>query len=262
MRRPFEYLFTWLGLAYLGFLLIVAGTSLWCCSLLMPVSARRGFAQRSISRLFRLYLGTLRALGWLKLDLTELEELKSAGPMLVAPNHPCLLDAVMLLAYMPRSVCMMKQTLMRNPLYGFGARAAGYVANESAVSMVRKVREARGLGEQILVFPEGTRTVTPPANPLSGVFALLAKCADLPIQVVYIETDSDFLGKHWPLWKAPHLPVHYRAVLGPKLSAEANSECLVQRVQQMYAQHFDDSTTAANDAAIAAAVTPLSNQST
>jgi 1-acyl-sn-glycerol-3-phosphate acyltransferase len=260
MRRPFEYLFTWLGLAYLGILLVLAGLSLWVCCLLMPVRARRGFTQRSISRLFRVYLGTLQTLGWVKLDLTQLADLQSAGPMVVAPNHPCLLDAVMLLAYMPRSVCMMKQALMRNPLYGFGARTAGYVANESAVTMVRKVREASELGEQILVFPEGTRTVSPPANPLSGVFVLLAKCADLPIQVVYIESDSDFLGKHWPLWKAPRLPVHYRAVLGPKISAQANSDSVVHRVQQLYAQHFDDTTAATDTAAVV--TTPLPNQPT
>jgi 1-acyl-sn-glycerol-3-phosphate acyltransferase len=183
--------------------------------------------------------------------------------MVVAPNHPCLLDAVMLLAYMPRSVCMMKQSLMRNPLYAFGARTAGYVANESAVSMVRKVREASELGEQILVFPEGTRTLSPPANPLSGLFALLAKCANLPVQVVYIETDGEFLGKHWPLWKAPHLPVHYRAVLGPKLSAQGNSDSLVLSVQQMYAQHFDDACAAsAATAAAPQAVTSLPKQPT
>jgi 1-acyl-sn-glycerol-3-phosphate acyltransferase len=238
MRRPFEYAATWLGLLYLAVLLLLAGAGLWLCCLVLPAARRRAFAQLSITRLFRLYLGTLTTLGWAKLDLSQLESLKTAGPMLVAPNHPCLLDAVMLLAHMPKAVCLMKQDLMANPLYGYGARTAGYVANESAVSMVRRVREAVLLGEQILIFPEGTRTITPPANPVSGVFALIAKCAELPIQVVYIESNSNFLGKHWPLWKAPHLPVRYRAVLGPIIPSGTGSEDIKQRVQALYTQHF------------------------
>jgi 1-acyl-sn-glycerol-3-phosphate acyltransferase len=238
MRRPLEYLATWLGLFYLAMLLLLAAPSLWVCCLVLPASRRRAFTQRSITRLFRLYLGSLQRLGWAQLDLQELEALGTAGPMLVAPNHPCLLDAVMLLAYMPKAVCLMKHALMSNPLYSYGARTAGYVANESAVSMVRRVREAVALGEQILVFPEGTRTITPPANQVSGVFALIAKCAELPIQVVYIESESDFLGKQWPLWKAPHLPVRFRAVLGPVIPAGTGPEELKQRVQALYACHF------------------------
>ena len=110
VRRPFEYLFTWLGLAYLGLLLLGATVSLWVTLWFVAPANHRAFTQRSIARLFRIYLGTLKVLGWVKLDLSQLKALKSQGPILVAPNHPCLLDAVLMLSYMPKAVCL---TLIR-----------------------------------------------------------------------------------------------------------------------------------------------------
>ncbi len=118
----------------------------------------------------------------------------------------------------------MKAQIWDNLVLGGGARLAGYIRNDSAHGMVRcSARELRG-GRPLLVFPEGTRTRRRPVNDFKGGFALIAKMARAPIQTVFIETDSPFLGKGWPLLKKPRFPLVYRARLGKRFTVEGRRE--------------------------------------
>ena len=75
-----------------------------------------------------------------------------------------MLDALLLVARLPRSACIMKADLMRNIFLSAGARLARYIRNDSARTMVRLAVEDLKNGGQLVIFPEGTRTVTPPLN--------------------------------------------------------------------------------------------------
>ena len=80
--------------------------------------------------------------------------------------------------------------------------------------MVRVGRAAVRAGNQLLVFPEGTRTRQHRRYGFKGGFALIAKSAGVPVQTVFIETNSRFLGKGWPLFRKPVFPLVYRVRLG------------------------------------------------
>jgi 1-acyl-sn-glycerol-3-phosphate acyltransferase len=83
--------------------------------------------------------------------------------------------------------------------------------------MVREAVAELRRGGLVLLFPEGTRTIRAPINPLTGSAGVIARHARVPIQVVIIETDSPYLGKGWPLFKVPRLPIRYRVRLGRQL---------------------------------------------
>ena len=59
-----------------------------------------------------------RASGLLQMDADALKPLAQERGLLIVANHPSLLDALMLVAVLPRSACVMKASLMRNPLLG------------------------------------------------------------------------------------------------------------------------------------------------
>ena len=99
----------------------------------------------------------------------------------------------------------MKAKIWDNPVLGGGARLAGYIRNDSPRGMVRQAASELRAGHSLLVFPEGTRTRSRPVNRFKGGFALIAKRAGAPVQTVFIETDSPFLGKGWPAFKRPAL---------------------------------------------------------
>lgn len=222
-RTALEMLTLYAGLVLLGVMLLVGTVVVVLVLKLSHPSDQRARARAAVSSLFRTFLNIMGALGIIRTDLSALDALAPAGAMIVAPNHPSLLDAVLMLSRMTDATCIMKAGLARNFFLGKGARMAGYIENDEPRSMVRQAVTRLNEGGQLLVFPEGTRTVVEPMNPLKGAFALIAKRADVPIQIVFIETDSPFLGKGWPLWKRPDLPLFYRARLGPRIDPHSLS---------------------------------------
>jgi hypothetical protein len=56
----------------------------------------------------------------------------------------------------------------------------------------------------------------------------------LPIQTVVIETDSPYLGKGWPLWKLPPVPVVFRARLGERFEPGTMPEQLSARMEEYF----------------------------
>ena len=156
----------------------------------------------------------LRAIGGALIELDELEPLARERGILIAANHPCLLDALMLLSCLPDGVPLMKADLERSAFWGAPAHLAGYISNRNILEAVRVARDRLAEGAQVLVFPEGTRTNPWPLGALRGALAIIAQRAQAPVQTVIIETDTLFLSKGWPLLRVPRLPLHFRVRLG------------------------------------------------
>jgi len=156
--------------------------------------------------------------------------------LIVIANHPSLLDALMLVARLPRAACVMKASLMRNPLLAPGARLARYIRNDTPSGLVRLAVDDLRAGGQLVLFPEGTRTTRQPLNPFRPGFTLIAKMARAPIQTVFIDTDSPYLGKGWPIWRLPPLPIVFRARLGRRFEPRDDHHVLVAEVQAHFMQ--------------------------
>jgi len=209
-------------------------------ALLLPFlrGARGAAAGRTgISRGYRLYWWFPRALGLLDIDAAALDALRDTpGGLIIAANHPTSLDALILVARLPRSVCIMKAELMRNVFLGAGARLAQYICNDSPRSMIRQaVRTLREDGAQLVMFPEGTRTVRVPVNPFRPGLTLIADKAGVPIQTVLIETETPYLGKGWPIWRVPpRFPVRIRVRLGERFAPDPDHDVLLERLQRYF----------------------------
>ena len=52
------------------------------------------------------------------------------GGLVLAANHPALIDITCLLARVPEAVCIFKPAIRRNPVLGAAARRAGYLASD------------------------------------------------------------------------------------------------------------------------------------
>ncbi len=192
-----------------------------------------------ISWLYRHAWSTATHFGLMKLDATALDALgDEPGGLIIAANHPSMLDALIIVARLPRSVCIMKAELMRNVLLGNGARLAQYIRNDSGHSMVRDAVASLRDGNQLVLFPEGTRTVTPPVNDFKPGLTLLAQRAGVPIQTVLIESESPYLAKGWPLLRAPPLPVTMRVRLGRRFAPEADHRAALRRLQAYFAEEL------------------------
>jgi 1-acyl-sn-glycerol-3-phosphate acyltransferase len=91
----------------------------------------------------------------------------------------------------------------------------------------------------LVIFPEGTRTVTQPLNAFRPGVTLIAKLAQAPIQTVFIDTDSPYLAKGWPLWRVPPLPIVFTLRLGQRFAPSQDSDALLQQIEQYFRQSME-----------------------
>jgi 1-acyl-sn-glycerol-3-phosphate acyltransferase len=242
LTRPllavYDYALLYAGLAWLGILCL--GWTL-ISSVLHPLLPQK-FATRLgrfvIMAGFRVYLGTLRLSGRCHFDLSALDALRDEPPLIIAPNHPGLLDAVMIVSRLPNVCCVMKAALMNNVFLGAGARLAGYIRNASVHRMVMQACDDFRNGGHLLLFPEGTRTTRAPVNPFTGSVGLIAKQAQVPIQTVFIESDTPFLGKGWPLWRKPAMPMHFKIRLGRRFDPPENTRTFITQLEHYFAEEL------------------------
>ena len=191
---------------------------------MLPRRLSAPVGQRVIMRGFRGLLGLMRLAGLARFDLSALDALRHEPGLVIAPNHPTLLDALLVASRLPRVVCITKASLWNNPLLGAGARLAGYIRNDAPHALVRRAAAAMEAGDQLLIFPEGTRTRTPPVGPFKAGFALMARQAGAPVQTVFLQTNSPYLGKGWRVLRRPAFPLLYRARLGRRFTVAGRAE--------------------------------------
>ena len=190
--------------------------------LLLPCSVGKRWGRFVIMAGFRISLSIVSYLGACRFDLSELDQLRGKGPLILAANHPSRLDAVLVVSRLPNVACVAKTTLMENGLFGAGARLARYIRNHPPLDMILSAREELLDGSQLLIFPEGTRTVSFPIDACTPATALIAERTRVPVQTLIIEFSSPYLSKGWPLFKPPLLPLHCRIRLGRRFAPPAD----------------------------------------
>ena len=229
---------------FYGCLFVFAVSSLaWSlpAALLYVVLPRRigePLGQFMIMAGFRYFLGVMRLTGLIRCEVAALDRLRPMRPSIIAANHPALLDAVLVLSRLPRTVCIMKPEIWDNLFLGGGARLAGYIRNDAPLGLVKRAGAQVAAGHHLLIFPEGTRSVRRPVGPFKGGFALIARQAGVDVQTVFIESNTPFLGKGWPLFRKPAFPLVYRIRLGRRFPVASDLSGFVADLQDYFSREL------------------------
>ncbi len=225
-----------LGIFFVTGLLITLAAPL-VRMLLGPTMSREagGALMRGLYLFFEWWL---QVAGMVRIEFAGAEKLESFRGTILAPNHPGLLDAVFLASRLPRAVCIMRASLMRNLSIAGAANLAGYITNDRGPGLIRQCRDRLLAGDNLLIFPEGTRTraVADGVNSFKHGFALAAVLTGAPIQTVLIERTGQYLGKEVNLLKAAKVPIHIRIRLGRKFHAAPGESAkeLSQRLEAYF----------------------------
>lgn len=246
-RRPvgnplwiaYEYVAMLLGLAALAVLCLI-----WLPFALMlyPVLPRRlgqPLGRRAIAFGFGLYLRLLELFCACRFDLAALDALRAEGPLILAANHPSLLDAVMVTSRLPNAVCVMKAALMDNILFGAAARLARYIRNNAPLEMILGAREELQGGAHLVIFPEGTRTTNFPLDPCTPSTGLISRRTGIPVQTLLIEFSTPYLGKAWPLFRRPVLPLACRIRLGRRFAPATDVTAFTRELETYFRQELE-----------------------
>jgi 1-acyl-sn-glycerol-3-phosphate acyltransferase len=236
LKIVYEYFALYSSLTLLGLICLAWSVFALPLFFLLPPRAGTAVGRRGIMLGFRIYAWSLAITRAYRLDISDIDSLKGGPPLILAPNHPCLIDALLILTRHPNIVCVMKSPLMRNVFLGSGSRLARYIRNDSSRQMVKESVAHLRDGATLLLFPEGTRTIRAPINCLVGSVGLIAKHANVPVQTLVIETDSPFLSKGWPLFRRPALPITYRVRLGKRFDPPSDVEAFTMELDRYYRQ--------------------------
>lgn len=218
----YENLAMLLGLGLLALLCLLWLPFALLFRIVLPQRFAQPLGRHAIMAGFRFYLGFLQVFCACRFDLAEVDRLRDAGPLIVAANHPSLLDVVLIASRLPNAVCVIKAALLDRLLFGAAARLAGYIRNDAPLEMVLAAREELRNGAQLVIFPEGSRTVEFPVDRFAPSAALIAWRARTPVQTVLIEFSTPYLGKAWPLFRRPALPLTCRLRLGRRFPPPAD----------------------------------------
>lgn len=122
-----------------------------------------------------------------------------AGTCIIAMKHQSIWESCAVFAIFARPIFILKSELMWIPIFGWVMKRMGCISirrgagRTALASMIRGARQALARGNQIVIFPEGTRSA-PGAQPAykSGVSHLYAA---LQVSCVPVALNS---GSVWP----------------------------------------------------------------
>ncbi|WP_112875198.1 lysophospholipid acyltransferase family protein [Paracoccus endophyticus] len=142
----------------------------------------------------------LRAARWHFGVRVEVRGTPPAADCIVAAKHQSFLDILAISHACPQRAFIMKKEIMRVPIMGWFAREVGSVpidrgrGAEARGAMIRAVNAAmaQGLG-QLIIYPEGTRTLPGARRPWKAGVATLYQATGLPCQPVAVNC-----GMFWP----------------------------------------------------------------
>ena len=231
-----------LGLGMLALLCLIWLPFALLLHALLPRRLGQPLGRQAIMRGFRFYLGFLQVFCACRFELAELDRLRDAGPLIVAANHPSLLDVVLIASRLPNAVCVIKAALLDRLLFGAAARLAGYIRNDAPLEMILQARAELRAGAQLVIFPEGSRTAGFPLDPLAPGCGLLAWRAKTPVQTLLIEFSTPYLGKAWPLFRRPPLPLHCRIRLGRRFPPPADHAAFTRELEACFRVELSQNT--------------------
>ena len=116
------------------------------------------------------------------------------GPCFFAPNHQSKLDAFLVLSYLDKKTLKetysyAKKDHVNGPIRKYLAHRTNIIIMDLARDLkesIHKMAEVVKLGKKILIFPEGTRTVTGGIGTFKKTYAILSTELNIPVVPIAI----------------------------------------------------------------------------
>ena len=184
---------------------------------------RQYYARLSVSLSFRLFIKLLCVLRLIKVRFEHFERLSCEGSrpgVILVANHPSLIDYVLIASRLEHINCVVKEALRHNFFLKGIVKATGYLANDDPEAFLQLGSACLAQGEDLLIFPEGTRTSRSREFRLRRGAAALAVHSGRPLQVITITLSTEFLSKEKRWYHVPRTCPEYVLSVGEKLSPD------------------------------------------
>ncbi|MGB1199938.1 MAG: lysophospholipid acyltransferase family protein [Cognaticolwellia aestuarii] len=145
--------------------LILAGIVLPLMNLIYRDSCvRKQKARQTVHLAFKFFIQLMIFLRLASFHIENKVKFRHLSGKLLLANHPSLIDVVLLISVVPNADCVVKAHLFRNPFIRGVIKNTGYISNEEPEALIAECKRSLAQGNNLIIFPEGTRTT--PGQPL------------------------------------------------------------------------------------------------
>jgi len=170
-----------------------------------------------VSASFRAFMGLMSAVGVVRARWVGAERLQRRG-LLILASHPTLVDVVALIARTPNADCIVRAGLGDNPFTRGPVRACNFLRNDGGSSLLDRFAASHAAGSNLVIFPEGTRSVPGQALQLQRGAAQLALRTGVAVTPVRIRCEPWGLYKARPWWKTHDRPMRLTLEVGEDIA--------------------------------------------
>ncbi len=196
-------------------------------------SQQRKTLSLTVHFLWKAFVGMMCGLKLIDVKCDNNDKLRKMRGKIVIANHPSLIDVVILVAKIPNSICVVKESLFHNLFIRAIIRRV-YVSNYMGPDkFIKQASEILDSGYNIVIFPEGTRTIPGKPVHLHRGFAYLHVKSKHDIQPIHIENTPKILGKKQAWYNVGDKTSVYTLTLRPLIKFNGEKK-LTERQSAVY----------------------------
>lgn len=201
------------------------------------IDSQKRTARKTVHYSFKFFISLMAFTGVFKFKLEEMSHLADCEGHLILANHPSLIDVVVLISIIPNTDCVVKAHLFNNPFIKGVVSGTGYISNAQPDELIKDCNKSLEAGNNLIVFPEGTRTKPGKDVEFQRGAANIALRCQAPIKAIQIQVTPSSLTKNRPWYKVPLTQPHFviqELVLAPQ------SPQLDLNMASKQARHFNN----------------------
>ena len=145
----------------------------------------------------------------IKLNITDLDNIKQIKQKIIVATHPSFIDILILIALIPRTTCIVKYSLSKNPILFNLVNSIFIMEDESLENLKEHTKRMIDNGFNVVIFPMGIRHRRNEFPKIKKGAATIAMNANCNIVALKYYTDFDFLFINQPVYEAGEKTVTY-----------------------------------------------------
>ncbi len=145
----------------------------------------------------------------IKLNIIDKEKIKQVKQKIIVATHPSFIDILILIALIPRTTCIVKYSLSKNPILFNLVNSIFIMEDESLENLKEHTTKMIDNGFNVVIFPMGIRHRRNEFPKIKKGAATIAMNANCNIVALKYYTDFDFLFINQPAYEAGEKTVTY-----------------------------------------------------
>lgn len=201
--HAWRWFFSFLAYFLYGLFSLLGALIFFIPFLLLPKKVSKKLAQFLVHFSYCLLTKFLILTGVMAVRINNKNDLKNLKGSLIIANHPSFLDIVVLLSILPKADCIVKSSLWNNVFIGCMVRASQYIISDNPHQLVETCMARLKEGNNVVIFPEGTRSNPESLKEFKRGFATIAINSACPLVPIFLRCTPPALTKQCNWYSIP-----------------------------------------------------------